>query len=137
MLVLAVAVLIFEDVRGGMRLVAAEAEGEADVADIFCDVIVESGDFFEFGRAPLNQLLGFGADFGRGFGAALFKIGVPFADLRPGGEGGELHVGWRGGGRLRFFLGVFRGALQVGVLPVMNFAVAREICYVLQAAARW
>ena len=103
MLVLAVAVLIFEDVRGGMRLVAAQAEGEADVTDIFCDVIVERGDFFEIGRAALNQLLSFCADFGRGFGAAFFKIGVPFADLRPGGEGGELHVGWRGAGAAAIF----------------------------------
>ena len=54
MLVLAIAVLIFENVGGGMRLVTAESEGEADVANIFRDVIVERGDFFEFGGAALD-----------------------------------------------------------------------------------
>lgn len=49
MLILAITVLIFENVGGGMRLIAAEAEGEADVANIFRDVIVEGSDFFEFG----------------------------------------------------------------------------------------
>ena len=129
MLVLAIAVLIFEHVGGGMRLVAAEAEGEADVANIFCDVIIERGDFFEFGGAALNQLLSLGADFRGGVAAAFFKIGVPFGDLCPRGERGELDVGHRFRGRLRFFLGLlgFGWAREIGVLPVVNFAIGGEL----------
>src|ERR1700684_1770029 len=71
-LVLAVAVLIFENVGSGMWLIAAEAKGEADVANILGDIIVESGDFVELGRAALDEFLRSRADFWRRVSASFF-----------------------------------------------------------------
>ena len=46
-LVFAVAVLVVEHVGGGMRLVAADSERKADVAEVLRDEIVECFGFFE------------------------------------------------------------------------------------------
>src|ERR1700691_321844 len=82
-LVLAIAVLIFENVGSGMWLIAAEAKGEADIANIFGDVIVEGRDRVELGRAALDEVLRSRADFWRWVRASFFKIGVRGGDLRP------------------------------------------------------
>ena len=140
MLVLAIAILIFENVGGGMRLVATESEGETDVADIFGNVIVEGGDFLEFGGAALNQLLRLGANFGGGVAAAFFEVGVPCGDFVP-----ELKVvnctsgRTSAGGCEAFFgfLGMRSGPRDVAVLPVVDCRDrSAYVGYVLQLAPR-
>ena len=91
-LILAIAILIFENVRSGVRLVAAEAEGEADVTDILCNVGVKRLNLFEFRGAALDQLLRLGAYFRGRIAVAFFKAGVPGCDFVPIFEGSELHV---------------------------------------------
>ena len=49
-LILAVAVLIGKNVFGAMRLVAADAEGHADVADLRRGEGVDGADLVLFGR---------------------------------------------------------------------------------------
>ena len=92
-LVFAVAVLVVEDVCGGVGLVAADAEREADVAEIFGDEVVEGLDFIHLGVEAFGEFCGFGADFRGGRAAVFFQAGVPAADLFPADEGGQLNVG--------------------------------------------
>ena len=86
-LVFTVAVLIGENFGGGVRLVAAEAEGEADVANIFRDVGVECLDLFGIGCEVLGECESFCAEFGSGGESAFFEIGVPTGYVIPSGEG--------------------------------------------------
>ena len=52
--VFAIAILILENFRGRVGLVARETERKADIANIFGDVIVKGLNFVEFGSAALN-----------------------------------------------------------------------------------
>ena len=92
-LVFAVAVLIVKDVGGSVRLIAADSERQADVAEILRDEIVEGFGFVEVGIQSLGQFLRFGANFRRRRAAIALEAGVPAADLLPGFEGGQLNVG--------------------------------------------
>ena len=103
-LVLAVAVLVGKDFSGGMRLIAANTERQADVAEILGDVVVDGLQLLHVGVAALHQFLGAGADFGRGRAAVAFQSGVPTAHRVPGGKGGHLHVRLLGLDAAAFFL---------------------------------
>ena len=88
MLVFAVAVLVVKHVGSRVRLVAADSEREADVAEVLRDEIVEGFGFFQVGVQALGQFLRFGANFGRGRAAVFLEAGVPAANLLPGFERG-------------------------------------------------
>src|ERR1700719_2087243 len=60
--VFAVAILICKNFRRWVRLVTRETEREADVPNIFGNVIVERLDLVEFRGPSLNQLLRFWAN---------------------------------------------------------------------------
>ncbi len=87
MLVLAIAILVMEHVGSGVRLVAAYSQRQADIAEIFCDVIVERFGFFQVAVHAPGQLLSLGTNFGRRHATVLFEAGVPAADLLPAFEG--------------------------------------------------
>jgi hypothetical protein len=87
-LIFAVAVLIVQDVCGGVGLVAAETERQADVAEILRDEVVESLDLIQVGVEAFGEFGGFGADFRRGRAPVFFQVRIPAADLFPTDEGG-------------------------------------------------
>ena len=113
MLVFAIAVLVVKNVRRSVRLVAADAERQADVAEIFRDEIVEGFGPGNVGRLALDEFVGFGFHFGRGLAAVALQAGVPAADLLPGFEGGELNVRAVVVGTMLLFLLVFFFVLAV------------------------
>jgi len=78
-LVFAVSVLVGEDVAGGMRLVASDAEGERDVTELGSDVIVEGLDLVDFGLLVFRQFKRFGLQFRSGLDALALKRGIPLA----------------------------------------------------------
>src|SRR5580765_4566810 len=80
-------------IGGRVRLVAAYAEREADVAEIFRNEVVKSLCFFQIGVQALGQFLRFGANFGRGFATIFLEFGVPAANLFPAFESRQLNVG--------------------------------------------
>ena len=122
-LVFAVAVLVVQHVGRRMRLVAADAERQAHVAEILRDEIVEGFGLVEIGVQALGQFVGFGLHFGRGLAAIFLQAGVPAADLLPGFERGQLNVGTVVVGTMLLFLLVF-----VFVLVV----VSRSRCELVQ-----
>src|SRR5579884_4362143 len=93
MLVLAVAVLVGEDFGGGVRLVASQAEGKADVAKIEGDVIVQRLNFFIVRGLALHQLFFFSANLRRGRARIALQAGVPAAHLLPVGKRRQLDGG--------------------------------------------
>ena len=105
--IFAVAVLVVKHVGGGVWLVAADSERQADVAEIFRHEIVEGFGFFEIGVQAFGQFLSLGADVGGGCAAIFFEAGVPAANLFPGFESGELDVGAVVVGTMFLFLLVF------------------------------
>ena len=92
-LILTVAVLVVEDIAGGVRLVAAYAEREADVAKILGDEIVEGFDLVQVVIETLGQFVRFGAYFWGGRPTVFLEACVPAADLLPAYERGQLNVG--------------------------------------------
>ena len=128
MLIFAVAVLVVEDVAGGVRLVAAHSQRQADVAEILGHEIVEGFGLVQIRVEALGQFLGLGADFRRGRAAVFLQAGVPAANLLPTGERGQLNVGaFVVGTFFFFFLSLSLSlsvvfALQVGTGPVIDAA---------------
>src|SRR5580692_7399213 len=112
-------------------LVAADSERQADVAEVFRDVIVKGFGFIEICVQALGEFLRFGADFGTGSAAVFFKVGVPAADLLPGFEGCHLHVGTLVFGTAFLFLLVFVLIFILGVV----FALQMRSRPVIDAAA--
>ncbi len=92
-LVLAVAVLVAEDVAGLVRLEAADAEGYADVADLGADVAVDGAGFFVGGGFAGGEGGDLGADVVVGFGAGAFEGAIPGTDFLPGVEVGPGDLG--------------------------------------------
>jgi hypothetical protein len=87
-LILAVAVLVSEDLGGGVRLIAADAEVDADVAGFGGDKVVEGADLVVGGFRVFGQLVGAGAEGVVGLRLAEGERAVPVADFGPGVEGG-------------------------------------------------
>ena len=88
MLVLTVAVLVREDLGGGVGLVAADAEGDADVADVGGDVVIERAGFGLVGGHARGEFGGLGLYRVVGDDAVGLEHAVPLAHLFPGFEGG-------------------------------------------------
>jgi hypothetical protein len=82
-LVLAVAVLVFEHFRGVMGLVAADTEGDADVANLRGDVGVDGFDFIFFAALAGGDLGDLGFDFCVGHDAIVFQAAIPLANRIP------------------------------------------------------
>ena len=93
-LVLAVAVLIAEDFRRGMGLIAPRAERQTDVAELLRDEAVDRAEFV----GPVGQVLGelrhLGPHGVTGRSPVAFQIRVPVADLAPALKGRDLHRGF-------------------------------------------
>ncbi len=92
-LVFAVAILIVQHVGGSMRLVAADSQREADIAEVLGDVVVKALSLLEIGGEALRQFGGLGLHFGAGDAAVFLQPGIPDTDLCPGFESRELNVG--------------------------------------------
>ena len=88
MLIFAIAVLVVQDICGGVGLIAAETERKADVAEILGYVIVEGLDFIHLRVEALGEFSGFGANFRRRRAPVFFEAGIPAADLFPADERG-------------------------------------------------
>ena len=97
--VLAVAVLIAEDVAGVVGLEAADAEGDADVADLRADVGVDGAGLFVGSGFAGGEGGDLGADVVVGLGAGAFEGAVPGTDFLPAMEVGPGDVR-RGGSSL-------------------------------------
>ena len=65
-LILAVAVLVTEHLTGGVGLVAADSERDADVADLRCDVGVDGANLLLVGGLAGDDFRGFSLDVGVG-----------------------------------------------------------------------
>ena len=76
-----------------MGLVAADAEGYADVADLGADVAVDGAGFFFGGGFAGGERGDLGADVVVGLGAGAFEGAIPGADFLPGVEVGPGDVG--------------------------------------------
>ena len=82
-LVLAIAVTIAEDVGSMIRLQAADAARDGEIADVFLDIFGDAAEFrVEVWRAG-DEGLGFGGDLRRGVGPVSFQCGHPLADGAP------------------------------------------------------
>ena len=99
MLILAIAVLVVKHVGGRVRLESSNAERQADIAEVGCDVIIERLNFVDVGGLAFGEFGGLGADFVVGLAAVFFQLGVPSAHLLPTGESRHLN-----GGRVGLFL---------------------------------
>src|SRR6185437_13294554 len=97
-----IAILIVQDVAGSMRLEAAHAERQADVAKVGGDVIVERLNLVEVGGFALDEFGFLGANFCIRLSAIFFESGVPAAELVPTFKGGQLN---------RRVFGLFRSLL--------------------------
>ena len=93
--VLAVAVLVVEDVAGLMRLIAADTEGHADVTDLGADEVVDGAGLVFRSRLASDEGGDAGANVVVGGGAGAFEGAVPGTDLGPGMEVGPGDVRWR------------------------------------------
>ena len=111
-----------------MRLITAEAQRQAHIAEILGHVVIEGFGALQIAVHALGQLFGFGPDFGRGRAAVFFQAGIPAANLLPAFERGELNVRTVVVGVvplpfLFFVLGlVLIFALQMRTGPVVNAA---------------
>ena len=89
--VFAVPVAVGEHVRRGMRLEAADAKFNGNVADFFLHKVGNGGHLLETGFLAARDFGDLLADGGRGIAAATQNSGVPVAHLlpvaKPGGSG--------------------------------------------------
>src|SRR5579863_5331158 len=115
MLVLAISVLILEDVYRGVRLVAPDTERNTHISKFSCDVIVDGIEFLLVGRGALGHFNHLGANFWRYCRFCLFKCTPPAAHLLPTLECAYLDVGGRDFGRVIPIL-----TLMIGSLPSVN-----------------
>src|SRR6478672_1222606 len=91
-LVFAVAIFVGEDVGGGMRLVTSGAKGEADVAIILGNVIVEGFELIAIGGESLGEISGLAADGVVGDAAIALESGIPLRYLAPRFESSNTDV---------------------------------------------
>src|SRR5580658_1268116 len=82
-LVLAIAVLVFENRFGRVRLVASDSEGYADIPHLRGDVIVDSLDLFVISGLVLDELLNFRLDLRAYARAVTGQASEPRAHLLP------------------------------------------------------
>src|SRR6516225_701722 len=82
-----------KNVRSSVRLIAANAERETDVAKVFRDVIVERFDLREVVGRAFDEFIGFGPNFGTGLTAIMLEAGIPTTDRFPTRERGHLDGG--------------------------------------------
>ncbi len=87
-LIFAVAVLVVKNIGGRVGLVPAEAQRQADVAEILGDVVVEGLDSIQVVVEAFGEFRCFGANFGRGRAPVFFEACIPAADLFPTDERG-------------------------------------------------
>ncbi len=91
--IFAVAVLIAEDIGGGVGLIAADAEGYADVADLGADEVVDGAGLGVVGGFVGGEGADAGADIVVGSGAGGLQAAIPGSDFGPGVEVGPGDVG--------------------------------------------
>ena len=94
-LIFAVAILVGEDLGGGVRLEAADAEVDADVAGLGGDEVVDGADLVLGRGDAFGEVVGAGAEGVGGGGAGCGEGAVPVADLGPAMEGGPGYGGKR------------------------------------------
>src|SRR4029077_9119461 len=102
-LIFAVAVLVVENVRGGLRLISRQAQRQADVAKILRHEVVKRLGLFQIGSQSFGEGRGFLLHFLRRNSPIFFQTGVPASNLLPTGEGRQLDVR----NFVRFFLLLF------------------------------
>src|SRR5271168_670959 len=91
-LILAVAVLVFEHFRGMMRLISSNAEGHADVANLSCNISVDSSNLLFFAGFPRSDLCDFGLNLGIGSNAIDLQAAIPFTYRLPALEGAPRNI---------------------------------------------
>ena len=132
-LVFAIAVTVLENFGSGVWLKTSNAEGEADVANVFRGKVIQpAGFFFGSGRAA-REFGSFGFDGWIGSGTFTLELWVPSRNLLPVGEAGELDVS---GIVVVFFLGMV-GTVGNEILyaPAINAAVGFVAGFVLMIGA--
>src|ERR1022692_1746274 len=127
--VFAVAVLVVKDLPGSVRLVAARAQRQTDVAEILRDEVVESLNLVHLRVEAFGEFVGLGANFRRGSTPVFFQARIPAADLFPTDERGQLNVGI-------LLIGGLLLSFGFGVLIVFVFVLVLCVVFALQVRAR-
>ena len=87
MLVLAVAVLVAENLGGGVRLIPANPKRYTDIANLRGNVGVQRADLLLVRRLAGDQLRNLGLNLGAGHSAVALQSAIPTAHLFPRFEG--------------------------------------------------
>src|SRR6267143_5090874 len=119
-LVFAVAVLVVQNVGSCVRLVAAQPERQAYVAEILGDVVIESLDPVEIAAQAFGQLVGLRANLRSGLPAIVIEARVPAADFFPAVKGGQLN-------RRNFIFGLFLFPLLFVFVLILVVVLALQV----------
>src|SRR6185312_3377131 len=134
-LVLAVAVLVGEDLGCGVGLIPPDAEVDPDVMDLTGDVVIDGLSFFEVVGFAGRELSDLGFDGGVRSDAVRSKAAIPLAHSGIVGEGGPCEARERAFGVVHLFLrragtDLFSllcglgcsayGRLEIGAMPAID-----------------
>ena len=94
MLVFAVAVVVAENIVGGVGLIASDAEGYSYVAVLSAHEAIKGAEFVVIIGHALGELCGFGADGSGWLDSVFLQIPIPATYIFPAVEAADLDVWW-------------------------------------------